>query len=142
MAKNIIIDTGFWYALYDKRDEYHEVAHLLHDDIIVHNWLVPWPTLYETLNTRFVRRKDWVISFKSMLSNDIVHKIFDDKYRETAYHQVFSVQKGHNMNFSLVDLIIREMLKDDELKIDAILTFNPEDFYDLCSIRKTEMLYS
>ncbi|MDM8537623.1 hypothetical protein QUF70_12770 [Desulfobacterales bacterium HSG17] len=142
MPKNIIIDTGFWYALYDKRDEYHEFANILYDDIIIHNCLVPWPTLYETLNTRFVKRKDWLKSFKSVLSKNIVHKIFDDKYREKAYHQVFLVKKDSNMNFSFVDLIIREMLKDDELKIDAILTFNPEDFYDLCSIRKAEMIYS
>ena len=142
MAKNVIIDTGFWYALYDKRDEYHEVAQKLYDDIIIHNWLVPWPTLYETLNTRFVRRKDWIISFKSLLSKNIVYKIFDDKYREIAYHNFFLLEKGHTANFSLVDLIIREMLKDYELKIEAILTFNKKDFCDLCSKRNAKMLYS
>ena len=29
MAKNILFDTGYWFALYDERDSYHENALLL-----------------------------------------------------------------------------------------------------------------
>ena len=140
MAKNIIIDTCFWIALYDKQDEYHEIADILSEEIEIHNWLVPWPTLYETLNTRFVRRKDWITSFKFCLSKDIICKIDDNLYRDTAYNLVFQLNFIYQNNLSLTDLVIREMLKDENLKIDAILTFNEKDFFDICNIRNIEIL--
>ena len=58
MAKNLLLDTGFWYALYEVRDSHHEDAQILADLLDLHNLVLPWPCLYETLNTRFVKRRE------------------------------------------------------------------------------------
>jgi len=140
VAKNIIIDTCFWIALYDKEDEYHEIANILSEEIEIHNWLVPWPTLYETLNTRFVRRKNWITLFNFHLAKDFVYKIDDNTYRDAAYNSVFQINFMSRNNLSLVDLVIHEMLRDVNLKIDAILTFNEGDFFEVCNIKNIEIL--
>ena len=141
MAKNIIIDTGFWYALHDKRDEHYDVAQVLLEDIMTHTWLVPWPTLYETLNTSFVGRSDWLMSLESFFRKDSVYRVEDDIYRETAYGEVFPGTGQNVRRFSLVDLVIREMLKDEQLKIDALLTFDRPHYLDLCRKREVELLF-
>ena len=40
---------------------------------------------------------------------------------------------------TLVDLIIREILLDVEVKIDALITFNIADFEDICWKRNIEL---
>lgn len=67
MAQNILYDTGYWFALYDKRDNYYK-------------------------------------------------------------------------KYSLVDLIIRAMLLDVNLRIDALITFNSADFEDICWKKNIELL--
>ena len=54
MIGGLLVDTGFFFALRDARDQYHasaeEKKHLLDTREVI----LPWPVLYETLNTRFV----------------------------------------------------------------------------------------
>lgn len=51
----LLVDTGYFFALFDPGDQYHEEA------VKKQEWLdelpivLPWPILYETLNTRFVK---------------------------------------------------------------------------------------
>ena len=128
MAKSIIIDTGFWFALFDDRDHYHEDALLHFEYIVPHTLVIPWPTLYETLNTRFSRRQSWVEEMHRVIRSHSVYFIPDDDYRETSFNHFFR----DGQRFSLVDIIIRNILEDDSIKIDAILTFNEPDFIDVC----------
>lgn len=138
MAKNIIADSGFWFALFNERDEYHEEAIILEEDIRVHRILVPWPTLYETLNTRFIRRKHDVIRIRSFLEKPSTILLEDSFYREASLQFILNSQTG---SYSLVDLIIRSMIEDASISIDALISFNPGDFYDVCDTRSIEMLY-
>ena len=140
MAKNIIFDTGYWFALYDERKEpaRHEKALLLYDYLAPHIMIIPWPSLYETLNTRFVRREQWLSSFKKIIHGKKTVWVYDDKYRSNALESIFSQAKSHR-KCSLVDLIIRDILLDVTVKIDAIVTFNIEDFDDICRKRNIEM---
>ncbi len=128
MAKSIVIDTGFWFALFDDRDRYHEDALLYFEYIDHHRLVIPWPTLYETLNTRFSRRQSWVGRFHRIIKSHSVFYIADNDYKEVSLKQFFNERQ----RVSLVDIIIRNILEDDSLKIDAILTFNESDFIDIC----------
>ena len=135
MAKSIIIDTGFWFALFDDRDRYHEDALLYFEYIVPHTLVIPWPTLYETLNTRFSRRQSWVEELHRVIRSHSVCFIPDDDYRETSFNRFFR----DGQRFSLVDLIIRNILEDDSVNIDAILTFNEPDFIDVCYKKGIEL---
>ncbi len=135
MALNILLDTGFWFALYDKRDQYHDDALLLSTYLEPHRLIIPWPSLYETLNTRFVRHPEWLVAFETIVKRPAVERLPDEPYREKALESVFSKSQ-----YSLVDMIIREILMDVSIKIDAILTFNPSDFRDICAQRNIELL--
>lgn len=139
MAKNIIADSGFWFALFNERDAYHEEALVLEEDLHVHKIVVPWPTLYETLNTRFLRRRHDVVKIKSFLENPSTVLLEDSIYREASLRFILNNQT--DFTYSLVDLVIRSMIEDVTLSIDALISFNPRDFYDICDSRSIEMLY-
>ena len=141
MAKNILFDTGYWFALYDERDSYHENALLLFDYLYPHRILIPWPSLYETLNTRFVRRENWLADFKAVLNNKNTIQVQDEKYKYDVIKSIFLQSKSYK-KYSLVDLIIREILLDVEVIIDALITFNIADFEDICWKRNIELLDS
>jgi len=131
MAKNIILDSGYWFAFYEETDTFHEEALLISEYLQPHTLVVPWPSLYETLNTRFVRRTDWLLSFEMLLKNTNTLQLSDHKYKHHALTSIFLQNKSHK-KFSLVDLVIREILLDPEMKIHAIVTFNAADFEDIC----------
>ncbi len=44
--------------------------------------VVPWPLLYETLRTRFVRRVDWVAALDQRLKKPNVQFVDDSDYRD------------------------------------------------------------
>jgi len=136
MAKSIVIDSGFWFALFDDRDNYHEDALLYFDYITPHILVIPWPTLYETLNTRFARRQSWVQEFHRIIRTHRVDYISDNDYKEFSL-ELFLNQR--EQEFSLVDIIIRHIMEDDTIKIDAILTFNQKDFINICYKKGIEL---
>jgi predicted nucleic acid-binding protein len=138
MAKKIIADSGYWFALFNERDAYHCVARVLEDEIQVHKLLVPWPTLYEAMNTRFIRRKHDVIRLERYLELPSTVIIEDAPYREAS---LTFVLEDETHTYSLVDHVIRSMLADVSLSIDAFISFNPNDFHDVCDARRIEMLY-
>ena len=136
----ILIDSGFWLGLYDQQDQWHNQAKAVAHKLTFHQWLLPWPTLYETLSTRFVKKSHQVEKFMAELNNGNHQKIDHAKYRESALSQAtFYVLQGRTL--SLVDLVLRQMLFDETLHIKAIVTFNPRDFSDVCH-RQGIQLYS
>ena len=136
---NSLIDTGFWFALYDNRDQYHKKAIDIAEYLEFYNLLIPWPSLYETLNTRFVRRPEWLRDFERHLNKYQTVKIPDEAYREKSLNNIL-ITKQYQKSFSLVDMVIREMLEDRNLKIDVMITFNPNDFIDVCITKNIEIV--
>ena len=60
-----------------------------------------------------------------------VEFVYDDNYRDSAYNLMLKEnEKGRTL--SLVDMIIRLMIADGNLKKDALVTFNVGDFEDVC----------
>jgi len=137
MAKFLLVDSSFWFAFFDRRDQYHEKAQSILDSLIpqIHVLMLPWPILYETLNTRFARRIEWKRNLRIILVK-YKHELIDDSsYRKKAYDLYFNISK----TYSLVDLVIREIINDNSYKIDGIITFNENDFRDLCYKSKIEI---
>ena len=139
MAKFVLADTGFWYALYEPRDNNFDQANTIGELIQEQNIILPWPSLYETLSTRFTKRPDRMKQFKTIISKPNVNFIDDTEYKDNALNLTFDYSRIGSRTFSLVDVIIRELLKDDSLKIDYQITFNKRDFIDLCQIRKIDI---
>lgn len=137
---NIIIDTGFWFALFDKTDQHHQQAIEIVDYLELGNILIPFPTLYETINSRFSERKDWFSEFEKILNKDNVKLIYDEDYKNDALDLSFESSLRKNRPLSLVDNIIRLMLNDDHIKIDYLISFNIKDFADVCRNNQIEFL--
>jgi predicted nucleic acid-binding protein len=137
MARAVLTDTSFWFALFDRRDEHHEYAQLLADDLRDCAMVIPWPCLYETLNTRFAKRRNWVHSFERMLRHPLTIRIEDSSYRNRALLSFFECNRRP---LSLVDIVIREILAERSVRIDAVVTFNTEDFRDICDRVGIELL--
>jgi predicted nucleic acid-binding protein len=138
MKNNILIDTCFWYALYDESDEHYKKAQKMVDYLKSGNIVLPFPVLYETLDTRFCNRKDWVASFNEIISRDTTVLISDDRYRENALTKTFFTNEKRPM--SLVDMTIRFMLEDVNLNLNALITFNKGDFIDICHSKRIELI--
>ncbi len=114
MAKNIIADTGFWIALYDPRDRHFHEANQIAESILDQNIFLPWPSLYETINTRF--SKNYMLQFEIFIKRANVNLINDNEFKERALELLFEYSKIGKRTFSLVDIIIREILSDTSYK--------------------------
>lgn len=124
--KTIILDTCYWIALFnpekeiDKQNLVQFVTELIdenHYDI-----LIPFPTLYEFLNSRLSRKK--TINIESELSKPKYIKIYDDRYRDKALKNFLDNISLYNYDVSLVDEVIKEMIEDVTLKTDILVTFD------------------
>lgn len=138
--RNLIFDTCFWFALYDSDDQYHEVANRMFSEFANHDIkiIIPFPTLYETLNTAFVDNKVWLSNFDKILTNERIVKLVDDT--DYCNDALISTMYQKKTKVSLVDNIIRHMVVDTNLRIDAVVSFNERDFADLCRERQIPLL--
>ena len=125
--KTIILDTGYWIALFSQEKEKEkqktivEVTRLIDENN--YSILIPFPTLYEFLNSKLSRKKD-KLNLVNELSKSKYVKIYDDKYRDNALKK-YSEQFSYSISdISLVDEVIKEMIEDDKLRTDSIVTFD------------------
>lgn len=132
---NILIDTGFWYALYTERDEHYAKANKLVEYLEMGNILIPYPSLYETINTRFSKNIAGLRDFKTRLEQSNFELLEDEEYKSDAIELTFDSSLNLKKPISLVDMVIRQMLADDKLSINYLITFNPGDFIDVCTRR-------
>ena len=131
-TRYLLVDTGYFFALFNPRDQYHEKA------VEKQEWLdelpiaLPWPVLYETLNTRFVKNSEYIRKIDRIISKSSTEIIDDSRYRQDAYETLLN--NSHERK-SLVDLILCAIIEDENVKIDALLTFNERDFKFLSQIK-------
>lgn len=140
MANRILVDTGFWYAVFDKRDCHKEKADLLlkeYFDKSAYEIIVPFPTMYELLRTKFVKNKTALRDIKEMFQSGRITRCDDDKYRSIALDLTLNEPRR---DISLVDNIIRLMLDDKSIAAKALITFNVGDFQDVCLKNDIEIL--
>lgn len=137
-AKTVLIDSGFWFALYDPRDQYHTSAEEREELLQTCNLIIPWPCLYETFNTRFAKHTDAVQGFDRLLRQSHVIRLSDEPYREAALEA--AITSAQSRCFALVDMVIRLILDDVNVRKHGLLTFNQSDFGDLCRKHQIELL--
>jgi predicted nucleic acid-binding protein len=140
MSNLVMVDTGYWFALLDPRDERHGRARLKAGWIDSMTVVSPWPVLYETLNTRFVKNRPGIVMFERIIKPPKGIRLDDAGYRGKALEQTFSEAVAGRRPISLCDMVIRLMLQDANLRINALLTFNPGDFADVCRSAGVEIL--
>lgn len=134
-----IADTGYWFALFNPKDQYHRTATNSFEFVQTLNILIPWPTLYEAINTRFVKDSIRVGQFERLLTSPNFVRIDDSTYRDEALSQTLIWAKTQKRFISLTDMVIRFMLDDSGIRKDYMLTFNPGDFSDLCRRHRVEL---
>lgn len=140
MNETVLVDTGFWIALFDPRDKDKENAIQKADYVDILNIILPWPILYETLRTRFVRRRDWMIRLDERLKRPNVVFIDDQPYREEAYSLCVDFSTQRDRPISMVDMLCRLLIEDPHVRVDYLLTTNASDFHDVCQLHRVEIL--
>ena len=126
--KTILLDTGYWIALFspEKEKEKQDVIEYVSKLIDESNYtvIIPFPTLYEFLNSKLSRKGKQKFNLESALSKQKYVKIYDNDYREKALKNFTYQFSFTNTDISLVDEVIKEMIEDVNLKTDIIVTFD------------------
>ena len=139
-ARYVLIDTGYWFGLLTPNDPYTYQAQTISELISEYILVIPFPTMYETLNTNFVKNKKALSVLEDIMKSDKIEFVYDEQYREKALSAVYATHKAPLRHLSLVDCIIREMIEDINLKIDFLVTFNEGDFSDICTKRNITII--
>jgi hypothetical protein len=138
--ETVLIDTGFWIALFDERDPMHSAVTEREGFLELATPLVPWPTVYETLRTRFVRRPIWMAGLDQLLRRLPAGFVDDGPYRASAYALAVEFSVHRKRPISMVDVLCRLLIEDPNVRIDYMLTTNPDDFADVCGEHGVELL--
>jgi len=140
IKKRVLLDSCFWFGLFDNGDEHYnksqDIYLLIKDYVLV----IPFPTLYETINTKLQRNLKGIIQFEKILRQENIEFLQDDDYKMSAFDNTIDPSNYQKRKISFVDMVIREMVKDINLNIDYLITYNPKDFEDLCQIRRIELI--
>jgi predicted nucleic acid-binding protein len=136
----VLVDTGVWYAMFDSRDQHYAEAQDKLELLGLFQLVLPWPTVYETLRTRFVRNSIALRQFEHFLKAPGITYLDDSPYREAAFEASLESSLRGGRPLSMVDCLIRLMLEDVNTKVDYLATFNAADFIDLCVIRGVEVI--
>ena len=135
----MLIDTGFFFALHRKSDDHHAAASAKKELLDTSTVILPWPILYETLNTRFVGTPDALDWFDQLVQSPNTELLDDSKYREMSYQTVLT-DSSRKRRLSLVDVVLRSIIEDPNVRVAGILTFNHRDFVDVCQRHQVEMV--
>ena len=129
--KRLLVDTCVWYALLDARDKRSGYAEKIEKTLNTNKLIVPYPVLYETLNTRFSHNeyKQCEGIFKFLNDPTKCVRVPDDAYREKAM-TIFEQNIKTDREYALVDIIIRLMMDDVSLGPLIVYSFNKKDFID------------
>jgi predicted nucleic acid-binding protein len=137
----ILVDSCYWIALFSPEEiGNHEKAVKLTNDLENNIIVIPWPTLYEFVNTTLAKRKESLFAFEKILLRPNIEKVSDEKYKAIALEKVFESNIIRINSISLIDETLRQMILDSTLKIDYLATFNRKDFEYSCQLRKVLIL--
>lgn len=142
---NICVDTNFLIGLYSEKDpRVHSKAEKLFVQLFNNNiqnkLLIPWPILYEAVATKMTKsqkrmetlNRDWKFLYKQGRLEFLDDKPFREKAKDESFEELLK-DPLHYRGLSLTDRVIRNMLSEPNLKIDFFITFNKEDFIDVCT---------
>lgn len=138
----VLVDSSFFFALFTKTDSWHQDAIEKLDIFEEFPIIIPWPILYETMNTRFVRNSETVRRFERVIRRHDATLLDDSKYRTVAYTDTLegAGRSGPYGGRSLVDSVLHAILADGNIRLSAMLTFNHRDFAHICASRDVEII--
>ena len=140
MNKYIIIDSCYWFGLFDVKDQYYDYSNSVKDIIKGFKLIVPFPSLYEVLNSTFIKNKLALNTIENLIKSGEIILLEDEEYRDKALENTYSIHRKPIPSISLVDSIIREILSDTNVKVEALVTYNEKDFKDICDLRGITIL--
>lgn len=125
MKFKILVDTCYWISLFDPTDDPKQTveAERISEEIGDEEIIIPFPTLYEFVNSRLSRRQA-KIEFEQLLLKPNVTRLSDTKYKEKALENFFIKSKYDHSDISLVDEVLKLILADKQLKIDYLVSFD------------------
>lgn len=129
----VIVDTGVWYALFDSRDGYYNLAEEKADLLSRLKVVVPWPTAYETLRSRFVKNTPALGQFEHFLKSPNIEFLEDEAFRAAAFELSLHSSLRKTRPLSMIDCLIRILIDDTNTRIRYLATFNARDFIDVCT---------
>jgi predicted nucleic acid-binding protein len=132
VSKTLLVDTGAWLALFDPTEEHHEAIAEFAELIESTELVMPWPVIYETLRTRFVRRPAWLAAFDQHLKRTNTTFVDDADYCREAYALTIDGGVHRRRGISMVDMLCRLVIDDPNVSIKYLLTLNKRDFLDVC----------
>lgn len=137
----VLVDTGFFIALFDERDQHHASARQLEEWLDFAPIVIPWPILYETVNTRLARRPQILAKFGAIIRLPETLLLDDTPYREDSFAAAFAQNPARGRGpLSLVDAVLCNIIEDVNVPIAAMLTFNNRDFRSVCHENNVELL--
>lgn len=136
----LLVDSGFFFALFNRRDQHHAAACEKQEWLETLAVIIPWPILYETINTRFTGRPETIARFESLMRAPGTEFLNDCPYRLEAYEDALTRARTQRKPMSLVDSVLCAILADTNVRIDAMLTFNLRDFGHICSVQEIALL--
>ena len=127
-------------GLCDSRDQHHRQSLAKADVIDQAIVALPWPTLVRTLKTRLIKKPGNLDHLDTVIKRPTRKTFIDDvPYRPAALDAALQMTNRLRA-ISLVDMVIRLIMEDTQVHIDAILTFNEADFSDVCRRRRIQIL--
>ena len=125
MKLKVLVDTCYWISLFDPTDDPKLTveAEQISEDIEDEEIIIPFPTLYEFVNSRLSRREA-KIEFERLLLRPNVTRLSDTKYKEKALDNFFIKSRYSHSDISLVDEVLKLIIEDKQLKIDYIVSFD------------------
>jgi hypothetical protein len=136
----VLPDTCVWLAFFDPTDTHFGKTKTQERLVNTFRVAIPWPTMYETLRTKFVRKTLPLGEVEKLLKKANVSYEDDSKYRDAAKTLAFDSSLRQKRPLSMVDCMIRLMLDDTNVQIDALLTFNVRDFFDVYKRRSIQII--
>jgi predicted nucleic acid-binding protein len=136
----VLADTGLWYAMFDGKDQHHNEARAKADVLGMFQIVLPWPTLYETLRTKFVRKAIALDQFERFLKSPNITYLEDRAFRQAAFELALNSSLRRGRPLSMVDCLIRLLLDDVNTRISYLATFNHQDFRDVCMRNGVEII--
>jgi hypothetical protein len=148
--KRFLVDSGFILALYKNEGEQTTRVRETFERVISSSeslLVLPWPIMYERLNSEFVRNKGWIKRFNVDWSNLQRARKFeyadDAPFREACKKELLGLSPeriGRFKGLSLVDRILMDLIDDRSRNIEALLTLDLKDFSGFCSKKQIEIL--
>lgn len=119
----VLCDSGFWISLYyplkdpKATEEAQALAELIDNCIIC----IPWPTMYEFLNSK-LSKTGGMLEFQKAVHSSNKILISDSKYKEDALVNLFQANRDTPNDVSLVDEVLKLIINDRDYRFDYFIS--------------------